>query len=33
MKNEGLIKRLESVKLPDIELESHRSALKMALLI
>jgi len=32
MKEEELIKKLESVKLPDIELESHKSRLRMALL-
>lgn len=32
MKEEELIKKLESVRLPEIELESHRRRLKMALL-
>jgi len=32
MKEEELIKKLESTELPDVELESHRRALKMALL-
>ena len=32
MKEEELIKKLENAKLPDIELESHRRRLKMALL-
>jgi hypothetical protein len=32
MKEEDLIKKLENVELPDIELQSHRSRLKMALL-
>lgn len=32
MKEEELIKQLESIKLPDIKLESHQSRLKMALL-
>ena len=32
MKEDKLIKKLESVDLPQIELESHRSRLKMALL-
>ena len=32
MKEEELIKKLESTELPEIELGSHRSALKMALL-
>jgi len=32
MKEEELIKKLEETKLPDIELKSHRRALKMALL-
>ena len=32
MKKEELIKKLEQVELPQIELESHRSRLKMALL-
>jgi inhibitor of cysteine peptidase len=32
MKNEDLIKKLENLKTPDIELTGHRRALKMALL-
>ena len=32
MKREELIKKLENVRLPDIELESHRNHLKMELL-
>ncbi len=32
MKEEELIKKIKQVKLPDIEMESHRSRLKMALL-
>ena len=32
MKKEELIKKLEQVELPQVELESHRSRLKMALL-
>lgn len=32
MREEELIKKLESVKLPEIELQSHRRRLKMALL-
>ena len=32
MKEEELIKKLESVELPEIELQSHRRRLKMALL-
>jgi len=32
MKEEELIKRLENVELPEIELQSHRRRLRMALL-
>ncbi|MCD6233182.1 hypothetical protein J7J81_02265, partial [bacterium] len=32
MKKEDLIKKLENIKTPDIEIQSHKQRLKMALL-